>query len=109
MKKPVESTLLIWEEVPDATKLYVIPNNVAEPRRELLDQAHGHLINDSNWDSNPGLLFLSSALMDASEDSAPGEFQPYLVSSTEASRLTPGMTPIKGAHITHVVFSGFLL
>ncbi len=54
------SVLLIWEEVPENTVLYVIPNEVAEEYREFLEMAHGKMINADEM--NKGMEFLNVAI-----------------------------------------------
>jgi hypothetical protein len=100
MSKP--STLLIWEEVPDTTKLYVIPNEVADKYRSFLEQAQNKLIN--NDEMNPGLAFVNTALgEEVSEEGFEehlGIFRQYEVKLDN---------PLVDQNITTVYHSGFYL
>lgn len=59
-------TLLIWEVVPEATELYLIPNDVADKYRNFLNQAHNRMINSDNM--NDGMNFLNAALCESASD-----------------------------------------
>jgi hypothetical protein len=61
-------TLLIWEEIPEKTNLFLIPNEEVEKddRLALMKMAHNKFINSSGW--NRGLQFLNEAVL--SEDHA---------------------------------------
>lgn len=85
----VPSTLLIWEEVPESVKLYLIPNKVADTCREELEIANGTYVNN---DDNAGLYFLDTAL------EAGGSLAQYETRSALAY-----------VNITHVYVSGFIL
>lgn len=66
-------TLLIWEEVPETTHLFLIPNDVITPaQRELLKQAQGRLINRD--DENPGLEFVNAAVTDPKYRQKPEDY-----------------------------------
>lgn len=55
--------LLIWEEVPENTKAYVLePEDVN--LIELAKAAHGHFINESGDDPNEAVNKLSEALLE---------------------------------------------
>lgn len=53
-------TLLIWQEVPENTRLFLIPNEVADKFREYLTEAQNRLINSDVM--NNGMRFLNTAL-----------------------------------------------
>jgi len=56
-------TLLVWEEIPEDTKLFLIPNNViSSTQLGLLKQANNKFINRD--EENAGLRFLNAALLD---------------------------------------------
>lgn len=99
------NTLLIWEEVPETIKLYVIPNDVAEQYLTHLEQAHQKYINTEGWDSNTGLLFLNTALI---EDDTPAEvgFEQYAGVLNQYK--VNSDKPLQ-ANISRVFVSGFML
>lgn len=100
------SVLLIWEEVPEDTKLYVIPNDVAEKYRHYLTEAHGNMINHTGWENNKGLLFLNTALADQGDGVAEKGFEEYL--GIFARYKVSLESPLKNQNITTVYHSGFL-
>jgi hypothetical protein len=108
-----KTTLLIWEEVPENTKLYLIPNEIVEKYKEHLDQAHGHMINEEGWDENPGLKVLSAALMGDDEGEVDegfeefrGVFTEYLAHDTSAGE---PIKPLTDVNVTAIYFSGFMM
>jgi hypothetical protein len=103
----MSNTLLIWEEVPETTKLYVIPNQVADEYRPHFDDAHNHMINQQGWENNNGLLFLNTALSDAPDGIAEKGFEQYL--GIFAKYKVSIDSPLKDQNITAVYHSGFLL
>lgn len=111
MPTPVPSTLLIWEQVPESTDLYVIPNDTLDDdAREVLTRAHGYYINgDTPPLSGIAINCISAALTD-NPDHLPDEHAP---GSKWAQRWSTykqdPKTPLAGTHITHVVRCGFLL
>lgn len=100
----MSKVLLIWEEVPENTKLYLIPSDVASKYESYLKSAHGHFINASDWEEYEGLFFLNTALGEEAPEEGfedcLGIFRQYEVSTDQ---------PITGETITAVYFSGFLL
>lgn len=95
-------TLLIWEMIPEETRLYLIPDEVAEKYTKYLKEAHNHLINRDKM--NDGLRFLNTALGTEDpekgfEDSV-GVFAAYKVDKQYA---------LTDQHITAVYHSGFIL
>lgn len=98
-------TLLVWEEVPEETKMYLIPNEVAIKYEGFLRSAHGHLINTVDDDQYPGLKFLNTALSDnewsdTGFEQYRGLLKDYKVDMTN---------PILDKTITAVFHSGFIL
>ncbi len=55
-------TLLVWEEIPENTSFYLIPNEelAIDNRLELLKKAHNTFVNAQ--EDNEGLRFLNAAL-----------------------------------------------
>ena len=66
-------TLLIWEEVPETTSLYLIPSEEAVKYEKFLTLAHMKLYNCD--EVNDGMRFVNTAL--GSEFPEPG-FEEYL-------------------------------
>lgn len=93
-------TLLIWEQVPDDTFLYLIPNNLADQYRHFLVEAHQHLINSSEM--NDGMKFLNTALSKENPEEGFEKYQGVLLHYKTQER-------IEDKHITHVYLSGFVL
>lgn len=99
--------LLVWEEVPEDHKMYLIPYNEGVSYMEFFKEAHMHFINEMDWHNNSGLRFLNNALIE-DPASVPDEdmlvyagiFAPYKVDLSK---------PITDKVITHVFLSGFLL
>lgn len=95
--------LLIWEMMPEETRLYLIPEMEAEVYEDYLRQANGRFINADEM--NDGMKFLNTALMESTEECEEGFeqwqgfFLPYRVESDE---------PIK-QDIYAVYLSGFVL
>ncbi len=55
------NTLLIWEEVPEATRLFLIPNDIITlEQNKFLREAHGKFVN--NDPMNDGMDFLNAAV-----------------------------------------------
>lgn len=104
IKSDNTSTLLIWEEIPEETILYVIPNDAIDATlRSCLVGAHGQYINSVGWDKNQSLVALNEYVYDdASVDATPqnNALAQYKVESDK---------PLTGVVITHVYRSGFLL
>ena len=95
--------LLIWEEVPEETKLYLIPNEVAEKYESFLKDAHNNLINTVGWEEHPGLFFLNTALGD--EVPEPGYEEHLGVLRQYKVDTADPLTE----NITKVYLSGFIL
>ena len=108
------STLLIWEQVPESTTLYVIPDSKIVPQmREWLRAAHNKFINAD--EENDGMTFLNVALCenksDVPEDSRfypfVGIFVPYKLGPDPFE--SDGSGPTKFDKILSVYVSGFVL
>lgn len=97
------STLIIWEEIPENTKLFLIPNEVADKHREYLTQCQNKYINSN--DMNEGLSFLNYAL--AKEGDVDDTKSPY--AGLFASYEVKLNQPLTNQHITHVYHTGFIL
>lgn len=57
-------TLLVWQEIPEDTKTYLIPNEAIDSNGfwDLMKTAHDKVINGDEM--NDGLRFLNAALLD---------------------------------------------
>lgn len=100
------NTLVIWEEVPETTKLYVIPNNLlTEERLELLQQCAGTFVNTDS--EKEATIWLMETLTEEREyctnESVPESekciFAQYKIDAKE----------VIIADISRVVLSGFML
>jgi hypothetical protein len=98
------NVLLVWEEVPEETKLYLIPGEVAEKYEGFLKDAHGNYINTVGWEDHHGLFFLNTALGEEVPEKGYEEYlgvlRDYKVDSS---------APLTDANITTVYVSGFIL
>jgi len=95
-------TLLIWEEVPETTKLYLIPNEVADQFSAYLKEAHNKFVNSDTY--NDGLKFLNTAL----GEEAPEEgFEEHL--GVLRGYKCDEKQPLLDKTITAVYLSGFIL
>lgn len=99
-------TLIIWEEVPEDTKLFLIPNkDISYEHFVFMKMAHGKLINSDEM--NDGLKFLNVALADPEycydEDMKKyaGIFCAYQVDKSHPV--------LQNTNISKVYFSGFIL
>lgn len=101
------STLLIWEEIPEETKLYVIPNEVADKFKHYLAKAQGNFINGRDWETNEGLKFLNTALSEEDDSVPEPGFEEH--KGIFAQYKTRIHTPLTEQHITAVYHTGFLL
>lgn len=114
---PVSSTMIIWEEVPENTKLYVIPNDmISDSDREVIQKCQGHYINFNNYDEsvNEALNCLCNAL---SPIDKPGYLAPdhldwacrYSMYMMCGNDRESNYKPIEGVNITHVYLCGFIM
>lgn len=92
-------SLLIWEEVPENTKLYLIPNDEIETdERVHLQAAHGYFINLSNQPKDAELaLEVINQMLD-------GDWAKYLVYNVGADEKRPEIV----GTITNVYLCGFI-
>lgn len=102
-------TLLIWENVPEDTKLYVVPNDeITDEQRRYLNEADGKIIGYA--DMCKGLEFLNAALCSKEEwcaDEAPKEWRCIWANKLVAER---GQAyGDRGISITRVYVSGMAL
>lgn len=97
-------TLIIWEEIPEQTKLFIIPNEVADKYRHFLDQAHNTYININEM--NDGLCFLNYAVNKNNDNEEEEDnkhknlFLQYQINYD---------MPLINQNITYVYHSGFVL
>ena len=103
----MNSVLLIWEEVPESTKLYVIPEKEAAEYSLYLEMAHNKIINCDEM--NDGLTFLLVALAENEESCGKVEekFKPFI--GCLRGFLVDGKYPLSGMFIQTVYRSGFML
>lgn len=109
---PLETyVLLVWEEVPDDTRLYFIPQEEANKYENYLREAHNCFINVD--DMNDGLRFLNVALANPVHGVSEPGFEQYLGIWHNYDRYTratnEGASPITNHTITAVYVSGFYL
>ena len=105
-------TLLIWEEVPETTKVVLIPNETLdEGDRAVLRTAHGHLINSVGLtpEQNRALDCLNNALCLKEEYLGPE----HPVGTRWAMRwkdfIHDQKTPIEGKMISAAYIAGFIM
>ena len=97
-------TLLVWEEVPEDTKMYLIPNEVANKYRHWFEEAHGRYINRD--ENNDGMDFLNYALSkDKWAEGYPMEEHAGVLADYQVKM----GSPIVDTHITSVYHSDFCL
>lgn len=98
-KKAVQTyTLLIWEQVPETAVYFLIPDDVAQKCRDVLEKAHGHYANTT--EENAEVNVLNLALSKADADTVPLSLAHYQWKE---------VGPIRGVTITHVYVAGFYL
>lgn len=100
----MKHVLLVWEEIPEATKLYLIPEEEAKPYFKYLLEAHDKYINSD--DMNEGMQFLNSALASNHEDVEKG-YEKF--ATIWAKYRYDEKRPLRDTHITAVFVSGFML
>lgn len=69
-EEPMNYSLLIWQEVPENIKLYLIPNDEIDPEaRKVLETVHGYYINASNTNKEieEALSLVDCALVSSGE------------------------------------------
>jgi hypothetical protein len=112
--QPMKHTLLIYSEVPEDTKFYLIPDRVIrEEHRALLNESHGRMINSD--DMNNGMSFVSNAICKEEkfcDDTTPKEWHciwaKYQVEMV-AGQPFVAMSDDEDWSITSVVHTGFIL
>lgn len=103
------STLLIWEEIPEVTFLYLIPNDAIDTTlRSCLEGAHGQYINSVGWDKNQSLVALNEFLYEDTTTLYSGD-DAAIANNALAQYKVDSDKPLTGVVITHVYRSGFLL
>lgn len=112
----VPYSVLVWEEIPENTKFYFIPDSEIDERlRKVLDRAHQQLINCTEESDGAEVLFhlldkkyppcggAAETLMDW-DDSWSGKFEGY------QSILPRGrLSHTHDVHLTHLYFSGTMM
>jgi len=105
--KNLPQTLLIWENIPEDSSMYLIPNEVADPIRHHLKAAAGHYINSAmelSEETEMGLQYVNTAL-NKKEYAKPGLED--IAESLTSYKVESGA--IEGKVITSVYQMGFLL
>jgi hypothetical protein len=104
----VKYTLLIYSEVPEDTKFYLIPDSeINDEQRALLNEAHGRMVNSDEM--NDGMRFLNDALCPeehSCDEETPKHwhcvFAQYRVEEVAGA-------PFTGKEISCVVHSGMIM
>lgn len=102
------ATILIWEDIPEKTRMFVIPEEKIAPIRHYLTEAHGNYLNCSEL--NPGLEFVNQAVSEydcqCGHSDSIGLFLPFEVDMKHPLEYQVGEM---AEFITHVYHSGFVL
>ena len=99
----MSSTLIIYEEVPEKTKLFVIPNSeITEQQRAWLQETHNNLINCD--DMNDGMRFFNTAISSEKPEEGFEEFK-----AIWEGKEIDNKEPLTNANITNVYITGFVL
>ena len=97
------TTLIIWQNVPEDCKLYLVPDvKITPEQRALVSHANGKLLNCS--EDTDGLDFLLAALSESVY-----EGQPYSESVGIWKGFAIEAEDVDGALITQICLTGFLL
>jgi hypothetical protein len=98
-------TLVIWQNIPEETKLYLIPDDKISPeQRKLLEEANGKIINcDPDCE---GLDFVNAAF---TEDEEYSEDLPFANNAGCFASYETSSNYIKDVLITSVCVTGFLM
>lgn len=97
-------TLIIWQLLPEETKLYLIPDEfISEEHAKLIKEANGKLINVS--DDCDGLLFLNAAF---SQDTLPSDV-PFAKEAMLFEEYETSTDHIANVLISSVCVTGFVL
>lgn len=111
-------TLLIWEEIPERTRIFFIPNEgiIDERLRKVLDKANGQIINTADMETDAAEvlnLLLTSKYPPTKDDLEHmvdwssawlGLFEQMEVKLPSLGNLGPD-----GKVVTHVYLSGFMM
>lgn len=99
-------TLVIWEQVPEQTDLYLIPNSeIDEEMRGILQRAHNKLINAD--EDVEDALKLNAALSDTKYD-VEEQYKPYHGRFAH-HKVDKDTGPVIDTAVTHVYLSGWYL
>ena len=93
--------LIIWEEVPENTYLYLVPWEVYLENQKVIDGGAGHFVHHEDDDGAVELYKLISTA-EAGDDSCIGTLDHYRLSDEDKRK------PVS-ANIQKVVLSGFVL
>lgn len=107
-------TLVIWEQVPEQTDLYLIPNSeIDDEMRVIMQGAHNKLINSD--DDVEDALKLNAALS-PKDDGRPLDEQEYPVDEKYfvywgrfAQYKVDNKYPVQDTHVTFIYLSGWYL
>ena len=91
-----QCTLLVFELVPEESEFYLIPSDIAEKHKDVLDDMHGKFINCH--DPCPSLDFLSEMIF--GEDGISGEWRKKY--KVNVAKPFP-------CNVNQVVITGFML
>jgi hypothetical protein len=95
------STLIIWEEVPENTRFFLVPNTIIDTEFvSNLHQANDRFVNTVGWRKNKGLNFLKDWLFDEDGDCKKSEFEV----NSQVDKLV-----FDNVVITRVCHAGFIL
>lgn len=93
----MEETLIIYEEIPEQTTLFFVPNSeITEEERKLLDKVAGVIVN---------LAGIPQEDIDASNEL----FENYLDGKWKQYKVEFPEKVISGKHITDVVITGIMM
>lgn len=93
-----KSTLIIWEEIPENTRLFLVPDGIIHD--DLLTEANGAYVNAGDWLKNKGLNAVQDYLFDK---------HGYCQVPELETKIEPGKLAFDGVMITKVCHTGFLL
>lgn len=104
------STLVIYEELPESQRIFLLPDDVYEKYRNYLDETHGRYVN--LHDTNPGMEFLMFAVAKKIEYVNDGNWKPigciFTKYEIEQAQGVPITVPA-GNVIQRVILTGFVL
>ena len=100
-------TLVIWEQIPETTDLFLIPNSeIDDEMRGIMQRAHGKLINAD--EDVEDALKLNAAFSPKNEKyPVDDEYLPYWGRFAQYRAEENG--PIQNTHVTHIYMSGWVL